>query len=542
MLTWLLRGLLILAAIAIWFGNLDYRKLIKPDEGRYAEISREMAATGDWVTPRLNGIKYFEKPPMQYWAGAAAMRTFGVTEWTARLWPALTGVLGVALAWFAGHVLFGARAGMFAGVVLASSVMYVATGHLNTLDMGLTFFLFLALCAFLLGHRDLATDRANAFWMHVAWAAMAGAVLSKGLVGLVIPGASLFLYSLVSRDLGIWRRLHIVTGLVLFLLICAPWFVIVSLRNPEFPWFFFVHEHFLRYTTTVHRREEPWFYFLPLFAAGALPWLIVMLDAWWRGAVPQPRAAFHERRFLVIWSLFVLAFFSVSGSKLPPYILPMFPALALLTGWRLDTMSGRTLAWQLWPMVVIAVGALGALPFIHGSGDTPVELIARFKLWLYGAAVTALLGTGLGIWLARRKHIGAAVASVGLAALAALQLALTGHEALSPSMSAYHIAQQVKPYLKPGVPFYSVFGYDQSLDFYLGRTVTLVQYRDELDFGLLQEPQLAIDSGAQWMATWRQQPYALAMLDKEFYEKLAAERFPMQLIAHDHKRYVIKTP
>src|SRR5690349_7080622 len=141
--------ILLAVAIVVGIDNLD-RPLANPDEGRYAEISREMAATGDWVTPRLNGIKYFEKPPMQYWAGAAAMSTFGVTEWTARLWPALTGVLGVALAWFAGHVLFGARAGMFAGVVLASSVMYVATGHLNTLDMGLTFFLFLALCAFLL--------------------------------------------------------------------------------------------------------------------------------------------------------------------------------------------------------------------------------------------------------------------------------------------------------------------------------------------------------------------------------------------------------
>src|SRR5262252_8113968 len=137
-------ALLALAALIIWFVNLDYRKLIKPDEGRYAELSREMAVSGDWVTPRLNGIKYFEKPPLHYWAGAAAFSLVGQHEWTARLWSALTGILGIGLAWFAGRRLFGRTAGLYAALVLGSSMMYVVVGHMNTLDMGLTLFLFLA--------------------------------------------------------------------------------------------------------------------------------------------------------------------------------------------------------------------------------------------------------------------------------------------------------------------------------------------------------------------------------------------------------------
>jgi len=540
--TWLLRSGLLLAALLIWFSNLEYRKLIKPDEGRYAEISREMAVTGDWVTPRLNGIKYFEKPPLQYWAGAAAIERFGAHQWTARLWTALTGALGILLAWFAGAQLLGARAGLFAAVVLGSSLMYVAIGHLDTLDMGLAFFLFGALCAFLLAHHDLATDRENGVWMHVAWAAMGAAVLSKGLIGIVIPSATLVLYSVIQRDLMLWRRLHLLTGLILFLAVCAPWFVLVSLRNVEFPWFFFVHEHFLRYTTTVHQRVEPWYYFIPLFIAGALPWLVVMLDATWRSVPPEPRARFHVRRFLLIWCLFVFVFFSASGSKLPPYILPLFPALALLTGWRLTTISDRALAWQLAPMAVIAGAALLALPFVHTSGDTPPELIRDFKFWLASAAVVGLGATLWAMRFARAARIGWAVALAGFGGLIAFQLVLTGHEALSPSMSAYHIAQQIKPHLRPGMPVYSVNGYDQTLDFYIGRTVTLVQFRDELDFGLKQEPQLAIDTVGEWMRIWPQQKYALALLDKEMYTRLAAANFPMQLVANDARRYVIKTP
>ena len=534
--------LLASAALVIWFSNLDSRKLIKPDEGRYAEISREMAASRDWVTPRLNGIKYFEKPPLHYWVTSTAFSLFGPREWTARLWSALSGVLGVILAWYGGQRLFGAAAGVYAAVVLCSSLMYVVVGHLNTLDMGLTLFLFAALCAFLLAQRDQATARENAVWMHTAWAAMAGAVLSKGLVGMVIPGATLVLYTLIQRDWRPWGRLHLISGSLLFLAITAPWFVLVSLRNPEFAWFFFVHEHFLRYTTTIHLRVEPWYYFLPLLIAGLLPWTIVTADAAWRSWKPQPGDKFQVRRFLLIWCAFVILFFSTSGSKLPPYILPLFPAAALLTGWRLTFMKGATLARRLAPFTLLGAAALIALPFINSSGDTPLGLIQDFKPWIAAAALVIVATAAYAAWISHRGNVPRAVVVTGLAGLFSIQLIVTGHESLSPSTSAYRMAQRVKPYLKPGIPFYSVGTYDQTLDFYLGRTVTLVQYRDEMDYGLKQEPHLAIPTVGEWMEIWKQEPYALAMMDKLLYEQLHASGFPMQLIANDHRRFYIKTP
>jgi len=190
-------GWLVVAIAVIWFANLEYRTLIKPDEGRYAEIPREMVKSGDWVTPRLNDLKYFEKPPLQYWATATAYEVFGEHQWTSRLWAGLTGFAGLLLVWFAGTKLFGREAGGYAALLMGSSLLYVLIGHINTLDMGVTFFLTLGIVALLLGQsQPYPPIRRN--WMLLAWAGLALAVLSKGLMGIILPGAALFIYCVVQ--------------------------------------------------------------------------------------------------------------------------------------------------------------------------------------------------------------------------------------------------------------------------------------------------------------------------------------------------------
>ena len=160
-----LQVLLLVAFGLIWFSNLDYRKLVNPDEGRYAEIPREMVASGDWTTPRLNDIKYIEKPALQYWATATAYTLFGEHQWTARLWSALTGFFGVLMVFFTGRRLFGDEAGWNSALVLASSLLYVLIGHVNTLDMGVSFLLSAAVCAFCLAQSDATDARARRHWM-----------------------------------------------------------------------------------------------------------------------------------------------------------------------------------------------------------------------------------------------------------------------------------------------------------------------------------------------------------------------------------------
>ena len=256
----------VLASLAV----LAIRTLVPPDEGRYAEIAREMFASGDWVTTRLNGIKYFEKPPLQTWMNALSFALFGVGDWQARLWTGLCGLLGVVVTGVAGRRVFGARIGFYAALVLGSSFYWVACSQANSLDMSLASMMTLALCGLLVAQRDDATPVERRNWMLLCWAGMALAVLSKGLIGLVLPGAVLVLYTLFARDVRLWTRLHLVKGLLLFFLITAPWFVLVALKNPEQPHFFFIHEHFDRFLKTEHHREAPWWIFFALIAAGSV--------------------------------------------------------------------------------------------------------------------------------------------------------------------------------------------------------------------------------------------------------------------------------
>lgn len=526
----------------LWFGGLGYRDLAKPDEGRYAEIPREMALSGDWVTPRLNGIKYFEKPPLQYWATAVAYGAFGPSAASARLWTALTGFAGVVLVYFAGAALFGASAGWFAALALASNPYYFLLGHINTLDMGLAFFCGVGLCAFLLGERPTTAPFARSAWMAIAWIALALGVLTKGLVAVVLPGATVIAYVFLQRDWRILARLRPIVGGVLLVAVCAPWFVAVSRANPEFARFFFIHEHFERFATTVHRRVEPFWFFLPVVAVGMLPWL-------W-GAIAGIRRAFepsdgvHPLRFLTIWCTVVLAFFSLSQSKLPAYVLPMFPALALLAGAWLarapQARAARSVEIQgLLLALLFAVGAWFVARAVHGDEQPYHE---RFAWWLWAAAILVAAGVAMSRALRRRGASAAAWSALALFAAAGIQTGQLGYQAMSPVQSAAALVEGIRGRIPSQAPFYSVGTYDQTLDFYLGRTVTVVAFQDELEFGLRQQPELWLPTLDDFRRAWLAAPAAGALMEPGTFESLRASGLPMREIARDTRRVIVARP
>ncbi|MEJ2444280.1 MAG: glycosyltransferase family 39 protein [Exilibacterium sp.] len=307
----------LLACLLLWFALLGYRDLIDPDEGRYAEISREMVASGNWITPHLNGFKYFEKPPLQYWTTATIFTVFGENNTTARLWVAAIGFAGALWAGFVGTRLYGRNAGYYAFIITLSGLLYFGNAHYLTLDTTLTVFVVLALGSLVLAQHQRRQPASNRAWMLLGWAALAAAVLSKGLIGLVLPAGATVFYSLWQRDWNLWRHLHLIKGATLLLLLTVPWFIAVSTRNDEFAHFFFVREHLQRYTTPVHGHNGPIWYFPVVFLLATAPWLttsimsLVKPSFGWR---PRPRSGeFNAERLLWVFVVFVL-FFSPSAT------------------------------------------------------------------------------------------------------------------------------------------------------------------------------------------------------------------------------------
>ena len=536
---------LALLLAAVWLGTLDMRKLVRPDEGRYAEIPREMVATGDWLTPRLNAIKYFEKPPLQYWATATAYTLFGEHHWTARLWPALSGLLCVLLIYFAGRRLFGEVTGFYAALILASSPGFIMVAQINTLDMGLTLFMTATLLCFLLGLTD--TARKNSPWILAAWASAALAVLSKGLIGFVLPAAVIGAYVLLHRDWRLLARLRWGWGLAIFFAIAAPWFVLVQQANPEFFDFFFIHEHLARFTSKVHRRQGGWWYFLPVLVFGLLPWIMHLpraLMRGWRDTQSRDTGTFRPLRFLALWAVLIFLFFSASGSKLPSYILPVFPALALLIAHALTTAKLKTLFWNAVLLAVAATALIAYAPYVTGWANEKVSavLFARYTPWLFAAGIAGCIGYGAAGWASRQGMRHAAVMGIALGTLGLSQFAALGHNVLAPAYSAHDIAWLIKPHLEPGIPFYSVHNYEQTLPFYIKRPVTLVEYADEMAFGLKQEPALGLPDIPSFVKAWHSHSRALAIIEPTTYAKLKKEGLPMQLIAINIRYAVVKKP
>jgi 4-amino-4-deoxy-L-arabinose transferase-like glycosyltransferase len=535
---------LLIGFTLVWLYVLGLRTLVPPDEGRYAEMAREMFVSGDWITTRLNGIKYFEKPPLQTWMNALSFTLFGLGEWQARLWTGLCGLLGVLLTGYAGAKVFNQRVGFYAALVLGSCFFWVACGQIDSLDMGLSGMMTIALCALLIAQRDGATEAERRNWMLVCWAGMALSVLSKGLIGLVLPGAVLVIYTLVTRDWKLWSRLHLGKGLLLFFAIAAPWFVLVALQNPEQPAFFFIHEHWDRFFLKEHHREAAWWVFLALTMVGIVPWLGVLFQGLALGVRREP-GRFRPRLMLLIWGVFILLFFTKSNSKLPGYILPIFPALALLVANYLEVASRRSLMINAALMTLLGAALLAFAPFVtkisHHPGET--ALLQAYQPWVIAAAVTALAGGVLALLSAFEQRRDLAVLTLALAGFVSTELMLAGFEPYGSQRAGAPMLAAIKAELKPDTRIYSVGIYEQSLTFYLERTVTLVDYRDEFSFGLQQQPELSIPTVAAFVEQWRRDAAAgvrdVAIIRADIYRDLKQKGVPMRVVAQDSRRTVI---
>ncbi|MBV9889612.1 MAG: glycosyltransferase family 39 protein [Rhizobacter sp.] len=539
------RATIAFAALAVgvacvWFLTLDARHLLPSDEGRYASIAREMLARDDWVTIRYNGLKYFEKPPLQMWMTALAFAAFGLGEWQARLWTAFSGVVGLVATAFAASRWYGKRVGVLAALVLLAAPGWNIGGHFNSLDMGLSGALAVVLAGVLVAQHPSASSTARRNWMLVAWAAMAVAVLTKGPVAIVLPGLVLVVYSALARDVAIWRRLHLGAGLLLMVAIALPWFVLVSGRNPEFLRFFFIHEHLQRFLSPIHHREGAWWYFVPQLLMGFLPWLGL---AWAIAKVVRAEPAGTGLRpllLLAVWAVAIFVFFSASSSKLPGYILPIYPALAILAACALDRLAPAR--WRRHVAVAIVAVLVGcvAVPFVAAQSNdtTPNAVFREFALWLAAGLGAALLGLAVA-WRIAPASLLRSIALYALAFFALVTVGLRGHEAFGRISSGASLAACAAPLLDDVMPFYGVRFLDYTLPFYLRHVLTPVEAPGELEFGVQQEPQKWLPTLDAFVREWASGRRALAVMARPTYDELRSRNVPMVIVGEDARRVIV---
>ncbi len=533
--------LLLLACGVAWFGVLGTRPLYNPDEGRYAQIPAEMIASGDYTLPRLDGMVYLEKPPLQYWATALSLRVFGHTEWAARLVTATSAVLALLFVYLLGRRLWSAERGLVAAGMTGSMLLYVCMGQLTTLDMSLSCWLTVAIAAFCLAQAERErAPRTTRNWMLVCWAAMAAATLTKGLIGLVLPGAVLVLYTLLQRDGAAWRHVHIGKGLALYAILVAPWCLAVERSHPGALDFLVIHEHFQRYLTKVHDRFKPWWYFLMILTAGSLPWLPQVWRALlggWRATAPRGR--FDGPRVLWVSAAFTLFFFSLSDSKLAPYIVPVLAPLSLLAaGAGPSALKDLRRAAVL--QVLLGVSIAIALP-LYGQRMLDADATwTRATLTPYAWAVAAILGGGgaLALWHSR-GGLGRARRTLALAGFAApLMLLAFGGSAIAARYSVKPLLARVGE-LTAGAPLYTVDTFDWTLPFYAGRPVIPVVYRGELDYGLKFEPWRGLDSIEAFKARWQDAASGYALVPHATAARLARDGVPMRELGRDFDNVLV---
>jgi 4-amino-4-deoxy-L-arabinose transferase-like glycosyltransferase len=479
--------LLSLGVVVALFWQLGAAALFEPDEGRNAEKAREILVLNDRITPHENFHPVLDKPIFFYWLIAIAYRLFGVSEWAARL-PSILAALGcLALVYHFAVLRWGRWSGLWSVLILLTCVEFFALARIVIFDMTLTFFLTLSLCAF---YEASHTESLN--WRRICclalYVALAAATLIKGLIGVVVPALVIFFYLLLTRRWTVVRRIYPIPGALLVLAIVTPWYLLAESRNPGYLYYYLWEEHFERFVTNEFDRGEPWYYFIGVGFVGFLPWSLLLPFAGkvaWQATWTKK---FDDKTlYLVLWAVLPFLFFSISKSKLPHYILPIFPALAMLTALALGrryeegpvkVQSALSLIW--W------VHSICALYFLSGwffPAVLPKQIRSAisdldYLVWIYPAASAALLA-----YLKIHKATGRFPATqsrlyflqcVGLCIFLAFVVEMM--VLISPDRSAKPLADAVKPRLTSTTQVVLYDTYLAGMPFYLGsmRPVWLV--------------------------------------------------------------------
>ncbi len=443
-----------LTCLALVSANLGGAALFEPDEGRNAEKAREILLLNDWITPHENFVPVLDKPMFFYWLIAISFKLFGVSEWSARLPSALAALGCLFLVYRFAREHFGAWAALWSTLILLTSIEFYLLARIVISDMTLTFFITLALYSF---YTAVHTEHDKARKIHclLMYLALGGATLVKGLFGVVMPGMIVFVYLLMTRRWSVLRKLYLLPGALLSLAMVAPWYLWAEARNPGYLGYYFWDEHINRFMTDGFKRGKSWHYLIIAFLTGFMPWTaltpFVVKHLW--------RKIDDKNLFLVLWALVPLVFFSLSNSKLPHYLLPIFPAIAVLTAQAVETTFEGAVSrrWGLFPVWLLVAGYLVYLVFgtvwpdliprqIRSAveqNSLSIRISAALLIFIYAAFA---FFNGKAGWRERRRIFVFAGVTLSVFLVVTTQL----KAAVSLNRSAKMVAQSTASFLTPG--------------------------------------------------------------------------------------------
>ena len=474
---------------------------MEPDEARYSDIASLMNRTGDYITPHLNHLVYLEKPPLCYWATALLFKIFGENEFSSRLFVALCAWGCIFLVYRIGFFFHDEKTGLYSAGVLSTFLYHSILGKINILDMPLAFFVCLATWA---GYRYFAGDCQKKGWLYLLYVSSALAFLTKGLIGVVFPFAITILWLFISKRWHDVLRLFSPVGIILFLLISCPWIILVQKANQDFLWFFFIREHFLRYTTTIHSRDHTTLFYIPFVILGTLPWSAFLLKALREGTDKRvPFFKTTEKNFFLIWILFIFIFFSVSSSKLIPYIAPIFLPIAVIFGHLFRLYEDRNIGPEegrggrfLYDLPIILQSLMLITLIILPSFIKNMKLgeylensyVEKWWWMLILPILFQVMMIFLPSLIKRRWRRGWFLTVTVLSALFLISIHFPISRLLTPRRSAYPVSQAIHALLPPNQELFQ-FGMSlYGIDFYNKIRTPLVHAGGELKFGFNQLP------------------------------------------------------
>jgi 4-amino-4-deoxy-L-arabinose transferase-like glycosyltransferase len=543
--------------LAALFGfKLGERALWSPVEGHYAEIAREMVVSGDYLTPSLAGMKFLEKPPLFYWLESVNIKLFGLNEWSLRLWPAMFGMIGCLAVYFAGSRLFERRVGLISSAVLATSALWYVMGHVINLDMAVSALITCALLSFLVGSVEQpGYKRRFAMWTFFVFSALA--TMTKGLIGIVIPAMVIGSWILILKDWGILRTMYLPSAVSLFLLIAAPWHVLISRENPDFLRSYLFDEHFQRYLTKPEGPfEQPWAY-IPVLLLGLFPWAVFMLQGL-RHSLRFPRQQRHQHKeviFLVLWAGLIFLFFSASSYKSIPYILPMLPPLAILiaryiaAAWESPRISGVS-AGSFILLVVLSLSVIAGLAgpqhYLERYSEWPNMGVPRAEATVvstrleYGdlsaltpyihaqSAILVLVGvSAIVLGFGNRRAFGWGFLSLTLTWALFLVVLNSSLPLMDQRRSVKALAAVLTSQINPADEVASYHAYYQDLPVYLQRPVAIVGWKGNLQFGVEVNERSGgwMTDDASFWKRWNSPVTVYMLTEQETYDKLRSESF-----------------